>query len=287
MELEQRFLEFDFILVLLSYLGGGILILVVLGIIIDIYRKRWSAAKERAANVAISLGGDLINKTAYGVIFIAGLYGVESSLSYRLPINLWTWLGAVLLADLTYYWMHRCEHRVRILWAIHSVHHSSGEFDLSTSLRLSWLEAAVEWIFWIPMLLMGFDLVQVILALVLVVTYQIWLHSTWLPKLGAVERWLNTPSLHRVHHGSNPCYIDKNYGGVLLVWDQIFGSYCRECEVVRYGLATPINTTNPFKIIFFEWGNIWRDCSNSRSWQDTLGYIFRAPGWAPCENSKI
>ena len=154
--------------------------------------------------------------------FILGLFVVEPFAPFSIPFTWWSWIAAVLVADLTYYWMHRIEHEVSFFWAYHSVHHSSPEFNLTTGLRLAWIEGLIEWLFFIPMIMMGFEVTQTIIAISIVVAYQTWIHTEKIDKLGWADRIFNTPSVHRVHHGSNAKYIDKNYGGILMVWDRMF-----------------------------------------------------------------
>jgi sterol desaturase/sphingolipid hydroxylase (fatty acid hydroxylase superfamily) len=238
-------------------------------------------AKETFANFAISIGNALLDRTIFGVVFIAGLVIVESFVSWRLPVNWWSWGLAILAADFTYYWMHRAEHEIRLFWAYHSVHHSSPEYNLTTSMRLSWVEGLFEWMFFIPMILLGFDVIQIIAALLIVVIYQTWIHTERVGKLGWLDRIFNTPSVHRVHHGSNAKYLDKNYGGILIVWDRLFGTYQAEEETVVYGILKPINSINPIKINFIEFWNIGKDIFSSKKVSDGWRYAFGKPGWQP------
>ena len=187
----------------------------------------------------------------------------------------------MLHADFTYYWMHRWEHEIRILWAHHSVHHSSPEFNLTTALRLAWIEGLIEWIFFVPMIVIGFDVAQTIIALAIGLAYQTWIHTEKIGRLGWLDKVLNTPSVHRVHHGANPSYLDKNYGGILIVWDRMFGTYQPEDQPVVYGLTKPIGTSNPITINFFEYAQIIKDLRRSRSWYEACGYLFKRPGWRP------
>jgi sterol desaturase/sphingolipid hydroxylase (fatty acid hydroxylase superfamily) len=137
----------------------------------------------------------------------------------------WTWLLALLAADFTYYWMHRLEHEHRILWASHSVHHSSNDYNLTVGFRLSLVEGFFEWAFLIPMILIGFSPFQAIVGLVLVAQYQHWVHTERVTKMGWLDEVFNTPSVHCVHQGSNRQYIDKNYGGILMIWDKLLSTY--------------------------------------------------------------
>jgi sterol desaturase/sphingolipid hydroxylase (fatty acid hydroxylase superfamily) len=183
--------------------------------------------------------------------------------------------------------MHRLEHEHRILWASHSVHHSSNDYNFTVGFRLSLVEGFFEWAFLIPMILIGFSPFQAIVGLVLVAQYQHWVHTERVTKLGWLDEVFNTPSVHRVHHGSNHQYIDKNYGGILMIWDKIFGTFAREEEKVIYGLTRDINTNNPIKIVFIEFSNIWRDVKKCRTMGDRLRIIFGGLSWRPSYfNSK-
>ena len=185
--------------------------------------------------------------------------------------------------------MHRFEHEVRLFWAYHVVHHSSTEFDLTTGYRLSPIESLFEWIFLLPMLVLGFDPVATLVSLAIVAEYQTWIHTQKIGKLGFLDKIVNTPANHRVHHGTNPKYIDKNYGGILMIWDHIFGTYQAEEEKVVFGITTPVNSINPFVVTFHEFIAIAKDSWKAKSWANKLRYIFAAPGWAPFpieENQK-
>ena len=241
---------------------------------------------ETFANFGIALATHLLGRTLYGLVFILGLFIVEHFISWKIPLTWWSWTISIVLADITYYWMHRWEHEVRIFWSYHSVHHSSPEYNLSTSLRLAWIEELVEWIFFVPMILIGFDVVQTIIALTVVVVYQTWIHTERIGKLGWLDRIFNTPSVHRVHHGNSEMCIDKNYGGILIIWDRLFGTYQAEEEKVTYGLTKQIGSVNPIIINIYELWQIIKDVVRSKRFSHALGYIFGKPGWQPSRSAK-
>ena len=277
--IEERFEEVASYIDLIDNFTMLIMLFAFMAIVYDIVRKKHRSYKEVGANVAIGMGNVLLNTTAYGLIFIVTLYIAESIALWHIPINVLTWVVAIVLADLSYYWMHRMEHKVRFLWAIHSVHHSSTEFDLTTGLRLAWAEGLFEWVFFIPMVLVGFDTVQVVVSVVAVVAYQTWIHTEYIGKLGYLDSVFNTPSVHRVHHGSNPQYIDKNFGGILMLWDKLFGTYQAEEEKVTYGLMSNINTSNPIKINFYEWREMFKEMATVESLKCKWNYMIKPPGW--------
>jgi len=222
----------------LEVVGALFLILIVAETVLDYKTGRRRNLNESFANGFIALVNTLLDRTLVGAIFVIGLLFAESFAFATMPVAWWSWGLAILAADFTYYWMHRAEHEVRALWAVHSTHHSSPEYNLTTSFRLSWLETLFEWIFFVPIVLIGFDVIQVLGSLLIVVVYQTWIHTERVDKLGWLDGVFNTPSVHRVHHGSNPEYIDKNYGGILILWDRLFGTFEREVEPVVYGCLT-------------------------------------------------
>lgn len=280
-DLELRFDAYTGILELLGLYGLAMIGLAIIEILWDLAFTKRPGWKETAANIAIAAVNSLLERTAYGAVFIIALAVAESFLPYRLPVNAWSWIAALLLADFTYYWMHRFEHEIRALWAYHSVHHSSPEFNLTTAFRLAWVEGLVEWVFFLPMILLGFDLIQTLVALFFVVAYQTWIHTQKIDRLGWLDKIFNTPSVHRVHHGSNPEYLDKNYGGILILWDRMFGTYQAETEPVIFGVTKPLETANPITINFGEFLAIARDCLRAKSAGDAWHYLVRRPGWEP------
>lgn len=280
-DLELRFEAYTDSLELLGLYGLAMIALAVVEILWDLAFKQRPGWKETAANVVIAAVNSLLERTAFGAAFIIALAIVESFVPYQLPVNPWTWVAAVLLADFTYYWMHRFEHEIRVLWAYHSVHHSSPEFNLTTAFRLAWVEGLIEWIFFVPMLLLGFDLLQTLMAIFIVVAYQTWIHTQKIGRLGWLDKVFNTPSVHRVHHGANPEYLDKNYGGILILWDRMFGTYQAETAPVTFGITKPLESSNPLTINFHEFLAIARDCWRARSLGDAWRYLTGRPGWEP------
>ncbi|MEL7481058.1 MAG: sterol desaturase family protein [Pseudomonadota bacterium] len=195
-----------------------------------------------------------------------------------------TLFGAFLAVEFFYYWHHRFTHEVRWLWATHAVHHSPAEMNLSVAVRLGWtslLSGSI--LFYAPLALLGIHPVAVFALMSAGLVYQFWIHTELVPRFGKLDWVLNTPSNHRVHHASNPKYLDKNYGSVLMIFDVIFGTYAAEEEGVpiQYGITEPMISSNPFKIALFEWGRMIRDVKKARSVRDVFGYLFGRPGWRP------
>ena len=213
------------------------------------------------------------------VVVYATLYELTP---LRLDPGDWgVWVLLFFADDVSYYWFHRVSHESRVFWASHVVHHSSEHYNLSTALRQTWVPMTY-FPFWLWLPLVGFPVWMVLLAQAWSLIYQFWIHTERIRKLPRpLEYVLNTPSHHRVHHGSNEVYLDKNYGGILIIWDRIFGTFTREGERVRYGLTKNIRTFSPVKVAFHEYGAMWGDLKRARSWRERLGVLFKGPGWRP------
>lgn len=234
-------------------------------------------------------------------------FGVRRLLAFSLAVPAigWAWEHRLMTVPLNgalafgllfvgqefcYYWFHRVSHRMRWFWATHAVHHSTNEFTLAAAYRFG-LTGALSGttLFYVPLIWLGFPPVAVFATLSLNLLYQFWLHTDWIPKLGWLEYVLNTPSHHRVHHASNPHYLDANYGGVLIVFDRLFGTLVVERNDMpcRYGLVNPLLTNNPFKIAFHEWLAMARDVRQAKSWRHRLAFIFGPPGWRPEDEGQV
>jgi sterol desaturase/sphingolipid hydroxylase (fatty acid hydroxylase superfamily) len=171
-------------------------------------------------------------------------------------------------------------HEVRTLWAHHVVHHSSERYNLSTALRQPVVEPFAVFLPYGVLAWLGVRPALIEDARGINLLYQYWIHTDTIRRLGRAEEILNTPSHHRVHHGSNAKYIDRNHGSILIIWDRLFGTFQREEEPVDYGLTKNIDSYNPIKIAFHEYGDIVRDVAASETWRDRLSFVFRGPGWA-------
>ena len=203
-----------------------------------------------------------------------------------LPVPAWprsapAWVAVFVLDDFAYYWMHRFSHTVNLLWAGHVVHHSSEEFNLTVALRQSSLHGLMSWLFYLPIALLGVPVTMWLVCHALNLVYQFWIHTREVDKLGPLEWVLNTPSHHRVHHGVNPRYQDKNFAGTLIVWDRLFGTFEPEREPVVYGITKPLATWNPLTANLHQFGEIFRHVRASRSWRERLRATFGHPRWRP------
>jgi len=193
----------------------------------------------------------------------------------------WAWPLLFVLEDFSYYVFHRVHHEVRFFWAAHVNHHSSTHYNLSTALRQSWTTPLTGPVFWLPLALLGFHPAMILTAQAVSLIYQFWLHTEWIGRLGPLEWVLNTPSHHRVHHGRNVEYLDRNYGGILIVWDRLLGTFEPERARVDYGLTKNLDTFHPLKVGFHEWIAMFRDAIRAATWRATLGHLLRPPGWSP------
>lgn len=227
----------------------------------------------------VHLGINAVWKLASAALY-AALYAVSP---VHLPLDAWwAWVALFLLDDLCYYAYHRSHHRVRLFWATHVVHHSSEHYNLSTALRQDW-SPFTHTLFWIPVALLVPPW-ALFLAIAWNLLYQFWIHTETIDRLWRpLELVLNTPSHHRVHHGSQGQYLDKNYAGVLIVWDRLLGTFEPERERVRYGLTKNVGTHHLLTLAYGEFAAIWRDVRGASSWSDRAGYAFRGPGWVPAQ----
>lgn len=195
----------------------------------------------------------------------------------------WAWGALFFLDDLTYYGFHRLNHEVRILWAGHVNHHSSEYLNLGTALRQGVGERMYKYVLWLPLAALGFDPAMILLMISLNLTYQFWTHTEAIRRGPAwFEAIFNTPSHHRVHHGSNPRYLDRNHAGVLILWDKLFGTFSAELdsEPVVYGLTKNLGTMNPSRVLLHGYSELWVDLCRAESLADKLRYLFNPPGWS-------
>ncbi|MCG8443242.1 MAG: sterol desaturase family protein [Caulobacterales bacterium] len=205
----------------------------------------------------------------------------DTFVTWTFPITVVTIVLALLAADFVYYWEHRIAHEVRLLWTQHAVHHSSRYMNMIVAVRFGPFEGVVSALFHLPLVLIGFPPALVFFGMLVVLAYQTWIHTEVIGRLGPLDRLVNTPSNHRVHHGCDEKYLDKNYGGILMIWDQLFGTYQREEETPRYGLKRDFDSVNPFAVWFSELPGFVRDVTNVRSRRELRMRVFGRPDWRP------
>ena len=191
------------------------------------------------------------------------------------------WVAAFILADLAYYWAHRLSHEVNVLWIGHVVHHQSEDYNLGVALRQSVLQKVLlMWVYW-PLALIGFPPEMFLTSMAINLLYQFWIHTELIDRMGPFEWVMNTPSHHRVHHGRNPEYIDRNHAGVFIIWDRMFGTFQEEIVKPTYGITRPTDTFNPIHAQWKPVADLWNDLRRIPGWWDRLRFLFAAPGWYP------
>ena len=229
-----------------------------------------------------------VGNVVAGLIFGFVAYGVLSwSYDFRLfTIGFeWYWiLACFIIDDLRYYWYHRIAHRCRWVWAEHVIHHSSQHYNLSTALRQSWTGVFTGmFVLRIPLVLLGFHPALIVFVGGINLVYQFWIHTEAIDRMPKwFEAVMNTPSHHRVHHATNPRYLDANYAGTLIIWDRMFGTFVEELpqDSPRYGLVRNIGTFNPLRVAFHEWVDMFKDAAKpGLAFRERLGYLFNPPGW--------
>jgi sterol desaturase/sphingolipid hydroxylase (fatty acid hydroxylase superfamily) len=256
----------------------------------------------RAMGRSVYRLNDAINSIGLGVLsqvigvftklLSIGLYAwvVERVALFTLPLDSpWVWIGALLLYDFCYYWLHRAGHEVGILWAAHVVHHQSERYNLSTALRQTGSGALLGWLFYLPMAVLGVPVEVFAVVAVIDLIYQYWIHTELVPKLGWFDRVFASPSNHRAHHAVNERYLDKNYGGLFILWDRLFGTFVEEddADPVVYGTRAPLRSFNPLWANLEVYAALWRDTWRTARWRDRLRLWFGKPGWRPADLQAI
>ncbi len=242
----------------------------------DLYRFSDTVANI-SCGITSQLSGLFMRVIAIGVYEVVydnfALFTLEKTWLY--------WFGLFLLTDFTYYWAHRMSHEINLFWGGHVVHHQSEEYNLSVALRQSSFQVVWTFAFSLPIALLGFDTIDFLLISALNTLYQFWIHTETINKMGWFEYIFNTPSHHRVHHGRNPKYIDKNHAGSLIIWDKMFGTFQAEEERPVYGITKPINSWNPVWANFDHYVMMASEMKMISSWTDKIRYMFKKPGWLP------
>lgn len=237
--------------------------------------------KDTLTSLAFGFGSTVMGALVGGLVLALSFKVYDLRLT-TIPFAWWAWIVCFVLDDLAYYAFHRSAHRVRWFWASHVNHHSSQHYNLSTALRQTWTGFfALGFIFRMPLMLIGFHPLMVAFVGGVNLIYQFWIHTEAIDRF---PRWfeavMNTPSHHRVHHATNPRYLDRNYAGVFIIWDRMFGTFTPEVdeEPIRYGIVKQLGTFNLLWSVFHEWVGIAKDVW-SAPWRYKLGYIWRPPGW--------
>ncbi|TNE62045.1 MAG: sterol desaturase family protein [Alphaproteobacteria bacterium] len=246
--------------------------------------------KDTFTSLVMGLGSTISGALTASLFLVASYWVWDNFRLFNLGAAPWVFVLAFVLDDLAYYWIHRFGHRMRWMWAAHVIHHSSQHYNLSTALRQTWTgQFTPGFFFKLPLFIMGIEPAIVVFVAGINLIYQFWIHTE---AIGRMPRWfeavMNTPSHHRVHHATNPKYLDANYAGVFIIWDKLFGTYVPEddAEPCRYGLVRDLGTFNPLRVAFHEWVGIFRDVWGARTWRDRALFLLAPPGWTPDGSRK-
>jgi sterol desaturase/sphingolipid hydroxylase (fatty acid hydroxylase superfamily) len=240
--------------------------------------------RDAAASLLMGLGNQIAPLFGGAALLSAVWTWVYQFRLFDIPNAWWAIALCFVLDDFRYYWFHRISHERRYFWASHVVHHSSQHYNLTTALRQTWTgDILAGLIFKTPLVFIGFHPAMLVFAFGLNLIYQFWIHTELIKRMGPFEILFNTPSHHRVHHATNPRYLDANYAGVFIIWDKMFGTFVPEddAEKPRYGIVKNLGSFNPLVIAFNEWIGIVRDVLSAKSFGEVLGYVFGPPGWSP------
>jgi alkylglycerol monooxygenase len=259
-------------------------------IFVELAVSRWRKKQVyRFSDTLADLGCGVVQQIGavfWGASLFAGyVWLYQNYRALEIPANAWwAWLGVFFGVEFFYYWFHRLSHEINFIWGTHVVHHQSEEYNLAVALRQSAFQPLMSWFFYLPLALIGFPPLMFGVMTSFTTLYQFWLHTRFIGKLGPIEWIFNTPSHHRVHHGRNPEYIDRNHGGTLIIYDRIFGTFEPERAEVVYGVTEPVKSWNPVWAQFHYYRDLWRDARGAKSWLDKLKIWFMPPGWKPPSN---
>ena len=238
--------------------------------------KELYTGKDFLASLSIGLVNVALNSVMKLGVFTVFLFFFNLA-PFRIPPTWWSYVLCLIILDFARYWAHRMAHEQRFWWSTHVVHHSSEHYNLSVSFRLSWTQN-LKIIFFLPVVLMGFNPLVFFIVHQTEVLYQFWIHTELIRKLPRpIEYIFTTPSHHRVHHSVNERYIDKNYGSTFIIWDRMFGTFKEEDEPARYGITKPVNSYNPVFLVFHEWIEVFKDVKSSKSIKEAFTVLFGSP----------
>ena len=244
---------------------------------------RLYSLSDAITNISCGIGQQLTGAFFKTFLFAGYVWIYENARIATIEPGLIQGILLFIGVDFCYYWFHRMSHEINAIWATHIVHHQSEEYNLTVALRQSWFQAFFSNLFYLPLAWIGFDPITTVAVIAFNTLYQFWIHTELIKNMGWFEWIFNTPSHHRVHHGSNPEYIDKNHGGTLIVWDRIFGTFQAEQVAPVYGITTPLRSWNPFQANFHYWKDLFLLSAKASTVTDKLKIFFAAPGWQPAE----
>lgn len=263
-------------------------ILIGIEVLYDFYSHRHLyRLNDSISNISQGIGQQVTGVFLKTVMFYGYLFLYEHFRIFFVEPTLLNWILLFVALDFFYYWFHRLSHEINLLWAAHIVHHQSEEYNLSVALRQSWFQGIFSSVFYLPLALIGFNPIMFVTISSFNTLYQFWIHTRVIGKLGPLEWIFNTPSHHRVHHGSNPKYIDKNHGGTLIVWDRIFGTFQEEEEEPFYGITHPLNSWNPVWANLHYWSELFSSAGKTLLLKNKILLFLKPPGWFPAELGGI
>ncbi len=245
------------------------------------HKKNYYSTKGTLANIYLTALNFSLDILVRGISLIVLNYFFQFKI-YEIRNNYIYWIVLIFGQDFMFYWLHRIDHYCRLFWAVHVTHHSSEEFNLTVGFRSSVFQPLYRFLYFIPLVLVGFRGIDILFIYAATQIYGILIHTKTVDKLGVLEYFMSTPSHHRVHHASNVKYLDKNMGMVFIIWDKMFGTFIEEekLEKINYGLTENIKSHHPVKMVFHEWVNIFNDVKKTSSLKEKLMYVFGPPGWS-------
>jgi alkylglycerol monooxygenase len=244
-------------------------------------KKEYYRFNDFFSNMSQGIGSQIVGVFAKTILFFGYLYLYNNHRFFEISFAWYNWLILFLGVDFLYYWFHRMSHEINAMWAAHIVHHQSEEYNLSVALRQSWFQSFFSWFFYLPLAIIGYNPIMFIAMSSFNTLYQFWIHTKAIDKMGWFEKIFNTPSHHRVHHASDPKYIDKNHAGSLIIWDKMFGTFAEEIEEPVYGITSPLKSWNPIWANFHYWIDIFKNAAKAEKWKDKIRFLFAPPGWQP------
>ena len=246
-------------------------------------KKDYYRLNDALTSLSNGIGSEVVGIFMKTLLFMGYLHIFNNWKFYDMGETWWSWGILFVGVDFTYYWFHRKSHEINSFWAAHIVHHSSEEYNLTTALRQAWLQSSFSWVFYLPLAFMGFSPAMFLTVKAINLVYQFWIHTKLIGKMGFLELFMNTPSHHRVHHGKNPKYLDRNYAAVFIVWDRMFGTFQKEEEEPVYGITNTLHSWNPVWSNFHYWKELFELAGRCSKFSDKIRVFIKPPGWAPEE----
>ncbi len=246
-------------------------------IIAYIQKRELYRFNDAITNISLGIGQQVIGLFMKTALFFGYLFLFTHYRYFTIPATFLNWCLLFIAVDFFYYWFHRLSHEVNAMWAAHIVHHQSEEYNLSVALRQSWFQSAFSWVFYLPLAIAGFDPIMFLTISSFNTLYQFWIHTRAINRMGFLEWFMNTPSHHRVHHGSNEKYLDKNHAGTLIIWDRMFGTFQEEEEEPDYGITKPLESWNPFWANWHYWNELFQVAKSKQSIFESLKVFLKSP----------